>query len=242
MLIMYPNARGDSTFTLILALAYLRGRQFADRYTDVTLSPRIGSKTSEPTVTSKVSINMLPGTRINDDELILHARCTNCRRYIDVENTLHPMIYAFGNGHNLMSNSPSAGLKRHVRYGHFTMNMQTATGTGGVPVKSNALNGVSIPGDMTKDRDRASLAHAVVGCVALFVLWPLNVFAAGFFKNIKIHFILGGIIMAFLIVSYALGGVTSAQYIRVSFPHKVLPSRRKEEEEEEKIKKKPHIY
>jgi MFS superfamily sulfate permease-like transporter len=115
-----------------------------------------------------------------------------------------------------MSDSPSANLKRHVRYGHFTMNMLAATGMGGVPAKSNAPNGVSM-GDLTRDHDRANLAHAVIGCLALFVLWPLNVVFAGFFKNIKIHVVVTIIIMAFLVVSYALGGVTSAQYNRVSY-------------------------
>jgi hypothetical protein len=176
----------------------------------------MGSKNAEPTLTSKVSIDILPGTHTDDESLVLHARCTNCRKYIDVKNNAHPMIYAFGNGHNLQSDSPSADLKRHVRYGHFTMDMQTATGIGGVPVKSKALNGVSMTGEMRKDNDGANLAHGIMGCVALFVLWPLNVFLAGFLKNIKIHFVVSGIMVVFLIVSYALGGVTAAQYNRVS--------------------------
>ena len=150
--------------------------------------------------------------------LILRARCGNCRSFIDTETTAHPMIYAFGHGQNLQSNSPSANLKRHIRYGHFTMDMATATGPGGVPAKSNALNGVSMVGDMTRDHDRANLAHAVIGCLALFLLWPLNVLLVAFFKNIKIHVVFSVLIMIFLLVSYVLGGVTSAQYNRVSYP------------------------
>jgi hypothetical protein len=194
MLIMYSNANG----------------------TGVTLSPRIGSKASEPTFNSSVAIEMLLGTQINDEMLILHARCRNCREYLDTKATAHPMIYAFGNGQNIMSDSPAANLKRHVRYGHFTMDMLAATGTGGVPAKSNAATGVIMGGDMTRDHDRANLAHAVIGCLAIFVLWPLNVLFAGFFKNIKIHVVLSMLIMLFLVVAYALGGVTSTQYNRVS--------------------------
>jgi MFS superfamily sulfate permease-like transporter len=78
------------------------------------------------------------------------------------------------------------------------------------------MNGVSMVGDMTRDHDRANLAHAIVGCIALFVLWPLNVIFAGFFKSIKIHIVFSMILMVFLVVSYALGGVTSAEYNRVS--------------------------
>lgn len=148
--------------------------------------------------------------------LILRARCGNCRSFIDTEATAHPMIFAFGQAQNLQSNSPSADLKRHIRFGHFTMDMSTATGAGGVPVKSNALNGVSMVGEMTRDHDRANLAHAVIGCLALFILWPLNMLIVCLFKNIKIHVILSVIIMIFLIVSYTLGGITSAEYNRVS--------------------------
>jgi MFS superfamily sulfate permease-like transporter len=125
------------------------------------------------------------------------------------------MIYAFGNAQDLMSDSPSADLKRHVRYGHFTMDMVSATGVGGVPAKSNAVDGVSMR-DMTRDHDRANLAHAVVGCLALFVLWPLNVLVAGFLKNFRIHVCVSGVLLVFLVVSYALGGVTSMEYNRVS--------------------------
>jgi hypothetical protein len=202
MLIMYPNANN----------------------TDVTLSPRIGSKASEPTFDSSIAIEMLPGTQISDEMLILNARCRNCREYLDTKASAHPIIYAFGNGQNLMSDSPAASLKRHVRYGHFTMDMLAATGPGGVPAKSNAVQGVSMGGNMTRDHDRANLAHAVIGCLALFVLWPLNVLFAGFFKNIKIHVVLSMLIMIFLVVSYALGGVTSTQYNRVSpLPIKTIP-------------------
>jgi MFS superfamily sulfate permease-like transporter len=104
------------------------------------------------------------------------------------------------------------------------MNMATATGPGDVPAKSNALNGVSMVGDMTRDHDRANLAHAVIGCLALFLLWPLNVLLVGFFKNIKIHVVFSVLIMVFLVVSYVLGGITSAQYNRVSHSSPVSTS------------------
>lgn len=125
------------------------------------------------------------------------------------------MIYAFGPGYSLMSNSPSANLKRHFNYGQFTMNMLAATGTGGVPAQSSASNGVKATQVLTRDHDRANRAHAVLGCLALFVLWPLSVLVAGFLKNIRYHIGVSVVIIAFLIVSYALGISTSAQFNRV---------------------------
>jgi hypothetical protein len=195
MFVMYPNKNGDN----------------------VTISPRFGSKNAEPSFTSKISLDILPGTTITDDSmLLLKAVCRNCREYMNIKATAQPMIYAFGNGARVQSDSKDANLKRHVRYGHFTMDMVAATGTGGVPGKTNAMSGVSMEGPMVKDHDRANLAHAVIGCLALFVIWPLNVLFAGFIKNIKVHVVVSVIIMMFLTVAYALGIHTSGQFNRVS--------------------------
>ncbi|KAH9861639.1 hypothetical protein J1614_011391 [Plenodomus biglobosus] len=207
MFIMYPNAKGDN----------------------VTISPRLGSSNTEPTFTPTVTLDILPGTQNNDSQLILAARCRNCRvwpnGFLDVTSQTQPMIYAFGPGNRLQSNSPRADLKRHIRYGKFTMDMLAATGTGGVPAQSRAQNGVNVTRGMTKDSDRKKLAHAVVGCIALFVLWPLNVIVAGFFRNIKIHGGMSGLILTCLIIAYALGITTSGQYNRSksnTTPHQIL--------------------
>lgn len=126
------------------------------------------------------------------------------------------MIYAFGPGNRLQSNALDAPLKRHVRYGKFTMNMVAATGNGGVPEPSTVASGVEMKGGMTRDHDRANLAHAVLGCLAIFVFWPLNVIFAGFFKRIQIHLGISIFIMVFLVAAYGLGIATSSEYNRVS--------------------------
>jgi hypothetical protein len=198
MFIMYPNDDGDN----------------------VTISPRLGSKNAEPSFISSINLEILDGTTVNDSMLVLKAVCHNCLTWpggkLDKEAKEHPMIYAFGHGTRLYSDSKSANLKRHIRYGHFTMDMVAATGTGGVPAKSSAISGVKMVGEMVRDHDRANLAHAVIGCLALFVIWPLNVLFAGFFKNIRIHIGVSIIVMAFLVTAYALGISTSSQFNRVS--------------------------
>ncbi|KAK1917997.1 hypothetical protein P3342_000715 [Pyrenophora teres f. teres] len=193
---------------------------------NVTVSPRIGSKASEPSFNSSINLTILPGTTVtNDSMLILRAQCSNCRSYIDTKSTAQPMIYAFGKAQNLRSNSPSAHLQRHIQYGHFTMDMTAATGAGGVPAPSNALNGVGAMTGMVRDHDRANLAHTILGCLAIFLLWPLNVLVVAFFKNIKIHIVLSALIMVFLLVSFVLGGVTSSQYSQskaFNTPHQIF--------------------
>ena len=126
------------------------------------------------------------------------------------------MIYAFGSPYPIQSSSQSADLKRHARYGHFTMDLTAATGTGGVPLKSSANGGVQEQGGMTNDTDRKTLAHAILGCLVLFVVWPLNVFIAGFLRNIKIHVGFSIAMVLPLGITYGLGIGTSNQYNRVS--------------------------
>lgn len=201
---------------------------------NVTISTRIGRSKGEPTYAPEINLEILDGTKMNDSMLIVKAVCRNCRTWeggeLDLKSKKQEMIYAFGHGNRLNSDSQEANLKRHIRYGHFEMDMLTATGVGGVPAPSQALNGVRMQGDMVRDHDRANLAHAIMGCLALFVIWPLNVLVAGFFKNIKIHIGLTVGVMAFLVISYGLGISTSAQYNRVStkspalFTFSIVPS------------------
>jgi hypothetical protein len=129
------------------------------------------------------------------------------------------MIYAFGPGNRLQSDDRSVSLKRHARYGSFDMNMVAATGKGDVPAPTAGLNGVVLRDGPVKDHHRKSLAHAVLGCLALFVLWPLNVLFAGFLRNIRIHLGLSIIIMAFLITSFGLGISISSEFNRVSLSY-----------------------
>lgn len=191
--------------------------------TDVTISPRIGRKGGEPVFTNKIDIEILGGTGIQDDMMVLHARCSDCRvwpnGFLDATSPQQPMIYAFGGPYPLQSSSQSSDLKRHVRYGYFTMDLTAATGTGGVPLKSSANAGVQQEGGMTKDTDRKTLAHAILGCLVLFVVWPLNVLIAGFMRNIRVHVGFSITMVLSLGVALGLGISTSNQYNRVSPPH-----------------------
>ena len=170
-----------------------------------------------------MQIETLNGTRVDDDLFILRAVCRNCRSWpggsIDENSTQQPMIYAFGPGNILQSNSPSADLKRHVRYGKFTMDMVAATGVGEVPPRSQANNGVTTTQGLTKDHDRANRAHSVMGCIAIFVLWPINILFAGFLRNIRIHIGMSIFLVVFLAISFVLGIITSHEYNRVSPLH-----------------------
>ncbi|CAI6341124.1 unnamed protein product [Periconia digitata] len=207
MLIVYPNSNGNN----------------------VTVSPRVSTDNTEPTFSSDVKLDILPGTGITDEMFVLKARCRSCRvwpnGFLDADSTTQPMVYAFGPAKNLNSDRPDAPLKRHYTYGKFTMNMREAVGTPGVPAPSTRSSGVSSESPLVKDHDRKTLAHAIIGCLAIFVLWPINIILAGFLRNIKIHIGFSIGIMVFIIVSYALGIAASGQYNRskaFNSPHQIF--------------------
>ncbi|KAF2792989.1 iron reductase domain protein [Melanomma pulvis-pyrius CBS 109.77] len=207
MLIMYPSKDGNN----------------------LTISPRIATDHSEPSVTPDVQLETQPGTGIVDEMFVLKAICRDCRvwpsGFLNVDTTAQPMIYAFGPGNRLQSDALDAPLKRHIRYGKFTMNMKAATGKGGVPAASSAMSGVEMIGGLTRDHDRANLAHAVLGSLALFVLWPLNLVLAGFLRKIGIHVGMSVFILVFLVIAYALGISTSHEYNRskaFTSPHQIF--------------------
>lgn len=216
MLIMYPDADGNSTSQLKSTLKKTRALTSAD----ITISPRIGRKGGEPVFTNQIDIEVLNGSGIQDDMMILHGRCSDCRvwpnGFLDATSPSQPMIYAFGSPYPLQSSSASADLKRHARYGYFMMDMTAATGTGGVPLKSSANAGVQEKDGMVKDSDRKTLAHAILGCLILFVVWPLNVLIAGFLRDIRIHVGFSVVMVLSFGVAYGLGISTSNQYNRVS--------------------------
>lgn len=197
--------------------------------TDVTISPRFGTKNAEPSFAPSIKLDILPGTNATSDSdfMIVDAVCHNCRDWghgkLDITSKAQPMFYAFGPGNVLQSDSKSADLRRHARYGFFTMDMTAATGPGGVPANSTQMNGAATIGDIVVDHSRTSHAHTIMGCLALFIIWPLNVLVVGFFKNIKIHIGLSVVIVVFLIISIVLGISTSYQFNRVSHTSVLLP-------------------
>jgi hypothetical protein len=186
---------------------------------DVTVSPRIANGNSEPSFAPEIKLDILQGTGIVDEMFVLKAVCRSCRvwpgGFLDASKTAQPMIYAFGPGNPLQSDDPNVSLKRHTRYGKFDMNMVEATGKGEVPAPSTTLSGVVLRQGPVKDHHRKSLAHAILGCLALFVLWPLNVLLAGFLRNIRIHVAVSIFILMFLVASFGLGISVSKEFNRV---------------------------
>ncbi|KAJ4992850.1 integral membrane protein [Stagonosporopsis vannaccii] len=195
---------------------------------NVTVSPRMGRKEGEPVATQSVEVEILHGSGVENGVMSVNARCKDCRvwpnGFLDATSQAQDMIYAFGPPDNLRSDDLGAGLKRHVSYGHFAMDLTAATGVGGVPFKSTASRGV-VMGGAKGDTDRKAMAHALLGCLVLFVVWPVNVLVAGFIRRRRFHVASSITVILSLGIVYGLGISTSYQYNRsTSFthPHQLL--------------------
>lgn len=162
---------------------------------NVTVSPRLATGHTEPTVTNDVQVTVLEGSGIINDaegaEMVVNARCTNCRSWatgkIDVTSTKQPMIYAVGGPEEpITSDSENVNIQQHVGYGKFTLDLVQATGAGGIPSNTNSQTGV----DHLDDSDEAgpgSALHALFMCGTFIVLFPAGYLFFRLFERMWIH-------------------------------------------------------
>lgn len=227
MLVAYPDASGASTTRPCYNMTWIIfPADSADKMPDVTVSPRMGRAGGEPTATQTVKVEVLPGSGVQDGVMSVNARCKDCRvwpnGFLDATSAAQDMMFAFGPRNGMRSSLLDAPLKRHVSYGHFTMDLTAATGVGGVPLKSSEKRGVQM-GAMKAETDRKALAHALLGCLVLFVVWPANILVAAMIRRTRFRVVSAIAVVVCLGIVYGLGISTSYQYNRVSrptlFPH-----------------------
>ncbi len=116
----------------------------------VTVSPRIGTGHTEPTIAPNVTVQLLAGsgvlTNASNNILTINARCINCRSWsggsIDVTSKAQNMVFAYGPWVG-NPNSVNADLRMHNTDGVFTMDMTKATGQGGVPEITGSDSGAT---------------------------------------------------------------------------------------------------
>jgi hypothetical protein len=137
----------------------------------VTVSPRLGTGHTEPTVAPNVTVQLLTGTGVvtqaSNNTLTVNARCINCRGWnggsIDVNSKAQNMIFAYGPWVG-NPNSVNANLRMHETEGVFTMDMIQATGPGGVP-NITAANEGATEVSITSTHDLASPIHGEFLCL-----------------------------------------------------------------------------
>jgi hypothetical protein len=166
---------------------------------NVTLSPRIATGHSMPRHTDDVKVEVLAGSGIVGEIMIVNAKCTGCREWdggsASVTSTSQSMIWALGPDDDLVSDDVSASIKQHDVYSIFNLDLQKATGQGGVPVASNDtdanIDGPSVvngPLGGSGNGRRAGVAfHGFMMVAAFLVVFPAGYLFLRVFERVWLH-------------------------------------------------------
>lgn len=150
---------------------------------NVTISPRIGVGYVEPGFTTAVEVTLLEGSYVDNETYHINGRCTRCRSWplasgregrIDVRSIAQPMIYAFGEeAPFFQTDSQEATIRQHIAKGRFTIDLERATGTAGVPNHTTAQKGVTHTGISGGSRI-GIVFHGIFMVTCFVVLFPLG--------------------------------------------------------------------
>ena len=166
---------------------------------NVTVSPRLGSGHNMPSYTDAVKVNVLSGSGIVDDNLVVNAQCQNCREWnegknkLDLTSTSAKMIWAVGPADTLQTDDKSARISQHGynSMGVFSLNLKDATGAAGVP--TNITSPVTADEDEDEDEDgsgmtnRGVAVHALLMVGAFLIIFPAGYLFLRVFEKVWLH-------------------------------------------------------
>jgi protein-S-isoprenylcysteine O-methyltransferase Ste14 len=222
---------GERMKGALMLIVYTSGKNKSD----VTISPRIARGNSEPIYNPDVVIEER-ASEIRKGRYSVTGKCRNCRtlmdkQYIDFASAAQPMIYAVGPERaHLSSDDMAAGLRRHDRYGRFTLNMtQAATGNldpVAFPREGDVSNNGSAPvRDEKNDHDYRSYSHGILMIAVFVLLFPLGVVWLKIFESVRWHWINQLFGVGLLFIGAAVGINLSRQYNRstnLNAPHQII--------------------
>ncbi|KAM4065512.1 cytochrome domain of cellobiose dehydrogenase [Hirsutella rhossiliensis] len=218
-----------------------------DRGDNVTFSPRLAYGNYEPQHYPELRYELLPGTGVIDDHMVLVAKCIeHCRSwpaadsnsgYIDVSSPNQKAIYALGPSEGFRSNSPAADLKFHREFGVFTIDMKRTQGSPDAPIldaKSKAV-GTSLDYRKTHKSDYKAGLHGafmarwhgvnqavgvagVLAGLALGILTSFNYQRSRGFRSY--HQIFGFVIVGFILGQFTLGVLHHQKFRKTKAPTK----------------------
>lgn len=178
---------------------------------NVTVSPRIGTGHVQPLHTNDVQVSVLSGSGIIDGSFVVNARCDNCRNWnggkIDVTSTKQSMIWAVGPTGTLNSNDVSAQITQHEGYNFFDLNLQAATGTGGVPVVNSSTD-ATIGGGAIDDDDHfhGMLGfHAFLMVAAFLIVFPGGYLMLRVFEKVWLHWTVQSLAVVMTVLGMGVG-------------------------------------
>lgn len=166
---------------------------------NITISPRLGKGHVMPEYYPNVTVTALAGSGItggdaDNGDYIVNAHCANCRQWssgsIDTTSTKQPMIYAIGDAHGFFQTGDvNAIIKQHQAEGQFTMDLNAATGSGGVPTDTSKQTGTSHQGDANTGTTLGSAFHAVIMTATFVLIFPAGAIFLRIFEKVWLHWI-----------------------------------------------------
>jgi hypothetical protein len=145
---------------------------------------------------------------------------------LDLSSAAQPFIFALGPAdRKLRSDNKGVPLRRHVTFGHFTMDMTKASIDTAADVSHKELASVGvwqnrnarINGDPKEDGGGwEGAVHAVLMCSTLVVLFPVGVIFLRLLNQVKPHAWLQGIGCLFIVVGVGVGVWAGMSYNQVS--------------------------
>ncbi|KAH8895278.1 CBD9-like protein [Thozetella sp. PMI_491] len=202
----------------------------------VTVSPRLGTGDTEPPYYPGVTVSLSSSSSIQNDSFVVFGTCKGCRAWrggsLATDSATQPFIFAVGPNLAFASDDLSAGLRRHIGYGHFTMNTTQASGPDASNLFATAafdntvITGATASGGIHDDADRKALAHGVLMALATLVAAPLDTLVANALRRwIVAHILTSTLLFILVIAGFGTGISLSPEYIwSQSFrsPHQVL--------------------
>lgn len=189
---------------------------------NITLSPRLSYGHTEPSYSSSISIELLPGTTItSDNNYTVFAKCSNCRSWkggsIDPTNNATNFIYAGGPKGNLNTNNQAANIWRHSSYGIVRMDLTLASGSAGVPgIPTTDTSGTVQVSSKDSDSDFASPFHGALMIFAFVVVMPVGLLILRVMHSVKWHGLNQSVSAGMALLGTIMGLVAGAEYNRVS--------------------------
>ena len=176
----------------------------------------------------------------DSDLLVVNAHCkgiakTQLRRdehhegkektALNFNSTEQPFIFALGPmGRQLWSNSPTAGIRRHMFYSGFKMDMTKATVEKAGDVDTDALSAVGnwkeenavMNTRVKNDFDFRPSLHAVAMCGTYVVLFPMGVVFLRLLERVMWHGVMQGAGTVVVVLGAGIGVWMGGIYNRVS--------------------------
>lgn len=193
----------------------------------VTLSPRVAIHgESEPSYWPAITCEQT-GSSSNDPSMMsVDTVCRNASTWeygsIDLTSADQPYMFAFGPDVKLESDSLSAPMIRHVKYGNFGMDMKQATvnTSGSVPQPNASGKYVSINSSSAYGIKREvpwlGVAHGVIAVFAYVFLFPLGAALLRLSSKVpvRLHYICQTIAGILVLIGFGLGIAAAREYNR----------------------------